>query len=475
MALLEVKTNYGVVRGVRANNPGYSIFKGVPYAAPPVGEKRFAPPQKPEAWEGVLDCSRWPNTCIQSEGSFGFYQKEFYPEPKQMDEDCLYLNIWTPAGNQDEKLPVFFWIHGGGYGGGYSYEMEFDGEAMCKRGCILVSIEYRCNCFGFFAHPELTARNGRSGNAGMEDQIAALQWTYENIAYFGGDPENITVHGQSAGAMSTRTLLTSPRCKGILNRVIVQSGGGINDWSNFRTMEQQEALGEQLLQEAGMSFEEIMTLPAKQVYERMNAAAGKLCPMGSDTLGFHPCVDGYNLTESAGASIEAGRMNTDSIMCGSVAGDFGLSAKLDQNDPDLVQKRRVAAFSSQVAWGEHHMEKGRAPIFSYFFERSLPGDQLGSFHSCELWYMFGSLHRAWRPWTGYDYELSDAMVSYWCNFARVGDPNGDGLPAWPAYTADTPLTMNFTNGGFGTKDLSEEPFAKQLQGAFRKPGYTGTL
>lgn len=475
MALLEVKTNYGVVRGVRANNPGYSIFKGVPYAAPPVGDKRFAPPQKLESWEGVLDCSRWQNTCMQAPGSFGFYAKEFYPEPKQMDENCLYLNIWTPANSADEKLPVFFWIHGGGYGGGYSYEMEFDGEAMCKRGCILVSIEYRCNCFGFFAHPELTARNGRSGNAGMEDQIAALQWTYENIAYFGGDPENITVHGQSAGAMSTRTLLASPRCKGILNRVIVQSGGGINDWSNFNTMEQQEAIGVQLLEEAGMRFDEIMSLPAKEVYARMNAAAGKLYPMGGDTLCFHPCVDGYSLTEGVGVSIEAGRVNTQSIMCGSVSGDFGLSAKLNKEDPDLKQKQRVAAFSSQVAWGEHQIEKGRAPIYSYFFERNLPGDNLGAFHSSELWYMFGSLHRAWRPWTGYDYELSDAMVSYWCNFARTGNPNAEGLPEWPAYTADTPLTMNFADGGYGTKNLLEEPFAKQLQGPFRTPGYAGKL
>ena len=133
------------------------------------------------------------------------------------------------------------------------------------------------------------------------------------------------------------------------------------------------------------------------------------------------------------------------------------------------------AFSSQVAWGEHHVELGRAPIYSYFFERNLPGDQLGAFHSSELWYMFGSLHRAWRPWTGYDYELSNAMVSYWCNFARTGDPNGEGLPAWPAYTADTPVTMDFADDGFETKDLSLEPFAKQFRGAFRKPGYAGEL
>lgn len=475
MALLEVKTNYGIVRGIRANNPGYSVFKGVPYAAPPTGEKRFAPPQQLASWDGVLDCSRWQNTCIQAQGSFGFYQKEFYPEPKQMDEDCLYLNIWTPAQSPDEKLPVFFWIHGGGYGGGYSYEMEFDGEAMCKQGCILVSIEYRCNSFGFFAHPELTKRNGRSGNVGMEDQIAALRWTYENIAFFGGNPENITVHGQSAGAMSTRTLLTSPLCSGMINRVIVQSGGGINDWSQFRSMKEQEQLGIQLLEKAGLSFTDVMTLPAQNVYEKLQTASSELFEFGSASLCFHPCIDGYALTESVGESIEAGRINTNSIMCGSVSGDSDLSAHLNKNDPALKQKQHAVACASQLAWGEKNIADNRKPIYSYFFERNLPGDTQGAFHSSELWYMFGSLHRCWRPWIGYDYELSDAMVQYWCSFARCGDPTTEGLPAWPAYTAQTPLTMDFTDQGFHTQDLSQAPYVKDFLPAYMHAGHVGAL
>lgn len=152
MALIQAKTNYGIVEGVRGNNQGVTVFKGIPYAAAPVGRLRFAPPQKPESWTGVRLCDRWPKTCVQFKTHGEFYAKEFYPVPKETDEDCLYLNIWTPAVSPEEKLPVLFWIHGGGFGSGFSYEQEFDGEAMCKRGCVQVTIEYRCNSFGFFAH-----------------------------------------------------------------------------------------------------------------------------------------------------------------------------------------------------------------------------------------------------------------------------------------------------------------------------------
>ncbi len=468
MAILQVQTNYGRVQGVRGNNPGFSVFKGIPYAAPPVGALRYAPPQPPEAWQGVRVCDRWNKACMQDPGSHGLYQKEFYPEPKQMDEDCLYLSIWTPAETGEERLPVFFWIHGGGYSGGYSYEMEFDGEAMCKRGCILVSIDYRCNSFGFFAHPELTKRNGCSGNQGMLDQVAALKWVHENIAAFGGDPDNITVHGQSAGAMSTKTLLTSPLCRGLMKHAIVQSGGGINDWSKFLTMQEQEQLGVRILELAGLTLDELMALPAQEAFTRLQEAA-RLVSGSPMALIFVPCVDGQALLESTGESIYAGRVNTDSIMCGSVAGDFRLNSAVEDADPDAAQKARVGAFASQQAWGAHNAANGRAPIYSYFFDRALPGDDNGSFHSCELWYMFGTMSRCWRPWTGYDYALSDAMVDYWCNFARTGDPNGGELPRWPAFTQAEPMTMCFSDGVFGAKALGEEPYAAEMLPAYIKP------
>ncbi|MCD8154355.1 MAG: carboxylesterase family protein [Clostridiales bacterium] len=470
MAVMEVKTKYGTVRGARGNNRGFTVFRGVPFGKPPVGDLRFAPPQEPEPWEGVLDCREFRTTCMQEKGSFGHYGKEFYPEPKNMDEDCLYLNVWTPAASPEEKLPVFMWIHGGAYLGGYSYEQEFDGEAMCKRGCIWVSIEYRCNAFGFFAHPELTEKNGRSGSAGMEDQLLALKWIYENIAAFGGDPENITVHGQSAGAMSTRTLLTSPRAKGMVHRVILQSGGGITGWSNFRSMAEQEQIGIRLLEAAKMTFEEAMTLPAQEVYQRLNEAMFAVVGGPDGDLGFHPCIDGYNLTEDPGQSIKEGRANCDSVICGTVAGDVDLTWHFPEDTKDLAQKRRAAAFGAQLGLGDWTAGAGRRPVYTYFFDRALPGDSLGSWHSCELWYVFGTLSRCWRPWTGYDYELSDAMVDYWCNFAKTGDPNGDSVPVWSAYTLEKPETMCFGDEGFGMKNLNREPYGEEYRKRFQEWG-----
>ncbi|MCD8012050.1 MAG: carboxylesterase family protein [Lachnospiraceae bacterium] len=470
MALMEVKTDCGLVRGARGNNRGFTVFRGIPYGKPPVGALRFAPPQKREPWEGVLDCTRFEKTCMQTPESFGLYVKEFYPEPKNMGEDCLYLNIWTPADSSGQDLPVLLWIHGGAYLGGYSYEQEFDGEAMCKRGCILVSIEYRCNAFGFFGHPELTKRNGRCGSAGMEDQILALQWVHENIAAFGGSPENITVFGQSAGAMSTRTLLTSPRCRGLIRHAIIQSGGGINDWSEYRTMEAQEQLGIRLLEQADMTFEEVMTLPEQEVYERLDAAMSAVMGGPCGDLGFHPCIDGYNLVEYAGQSIKEGRMNCDSILCGGVAGDVDIICQFEEDEPDQGQKKRVAAYSAANALGDWMAKSGRRRIYTYYFDHALPGDGLGSWHSCELWYMFGTMARCWRPWKGYDYVLSDATVDYWCNFAKSGDPNGPGLPDWSAYTCEKPETMCFSDAGFGMKNLNLEPYAEEFKKYFQQWG-----
>jgi len=449
MALIRAKTIYGVVEGVRGNNQGYTIFKGIPFAAPPVGALRFAPPQPPAPWEGVRLCDKWPKTCMQMQGSFGLFTKEFYPAPKEMDEDCLYLNIWTPAAEPGEKLPVLFWIHGGGFGGGFSYEQKFDGEAACKRGCVQVTIQYRCNGFGFFAHPKIKEKYGHTGNQGILDQIAALRWVRENIAAFGGDPDNITVHGQSAGAMSVRILLTSPLCRGLMKRVIIQSGGCLNEWHSFDTEAGQASFGEELLEKAGMTFDEIMALPAEEVYARLTAATHRDGP----SMVFLPCVDGYVLEKMPGAALGAGETNAESIMTGFVEGDARLQAMSGQ----ISGTERAACFGSVIALGRQRNRTGRAPIYGYYFDRHLPGDDNGAWHSSEMWYMFGTLHRCWRPWTAYDYELSDVMADYWCAFARTGDPNTAGREVWPAYTAETPAVMHFGDGGYGADDMALTP------------------
>lgn len=451
MALIQAKTNYGIVEGVRGNNQGVTVFKGIPYAAAPVGRLRFAPPQKPESWTGVRLCDRWPKTCVQFKTHGEFYAKEFYPVPKETDEDCLYLNIWTPAVSPEEKLPVLFWIHGGGFGSGFSYEQEFDGEAMCKRGCVQVTIEYRCNSFGFFAHQRIKEAFGHTGNQGLLDQIAALRWVHENIAAFGGDPKNITVHGQSAGAMSTRMHLTSPLCRGMVNRVIIQSGGGLNEWSTMRTEEEQMTYGVELLHLAKMTFDEVVTRPAEEVYTLLDQAA-RAAGGGLGRMGFHPCIDHYALLAHPGALIGAGDVNTDSILCGMVAGDAGIQTGCTRG---ISAEDRAIAFGSVVALGRHMNRNNRKPIYGYYFDHNLPGDDKGAWHSCELWYMFGTLGRCWRPWTGYDYVLSDAMVDYWCSFARCGDPNTEGRPRWPAYTEGTPVIMHFGDDGYAAENMAQ--------------------
>ena len=230
MPLTQVTVENGRLQGVPGNVPAYTVFKGVPYAKPPVGPLRWKAPQPAEDWTGIRLADRF--SCIAYQGAHTPefpYTKEFYPVEEPMSEDCLYLNVWTPAQSADERLPVLFWVHGGAYTGGYGFEMEFDGEGFCKRGCILVTINYRLGVLGFLAHPELSAESERgvSGNYGTLDQICALHWVRRNIAAFGGDPDNITVFGQSAGAKSVLTLITSPLSRGDIAKAIPMSGGGI--------------------------------------------------------------------------------------------------------------------------------------------------------------------------------------------------------------------------------------------------------
>lgn len=454
MALKKAATKYGLVSGVQGNNPSFTVFKGIPYARPPVGEYRFRAPVDPEPWEGELVCDRFAPAVIQELGSFGIYQKEFYPEPKVISEDSLYLNVWTPAGSENEKLPVMMWIHGGGYGGGYSYEMEFDGEAMCKRGCILVSIAYRCGTLGFFAHPKLSERCPMkvSGNYGMLDQIQALKWTRENIGAFGGDPDNITIFGQSAGGMSVQSLLASHLCRGMFKRAIVQSAGGLNDLDRTRTMAEKEQLGEKVLAELGWTFEELFTRPAVEVSEKIFEAARRI---SGTILPMQPCVDGYALNDSPGKCIAKGDIPEGvSIMTGSVSGDGGLFARgIPMDDPNREELVHIASYSAPAAWAKAYALTGRDPIYTYYFSRNLPGDNNGAFHSAELWYVFGTLFRCWRPFKGYDFELSNMMADYWTNFAKTGNPNGEGLPAWPVYTSANPLTMCFADDGIEARNI----------------------
>ena len=420
----------GQIEGV-VDAEGVAVYKGIPYAAPPVGDLRWKQPQPVQPWQGVRKCDKFGAASLQGgqeEGSF--YWKEFYQDGNpEMSEDCLYLNVWTPAVGKDSRLPVMFWIHGGAFQNGFGHEIEFDGDAFAKKGVVLVTINYRLGMCGFLAHPLLTAENGGkgSGNYGLFDQLAALKWVKKNIAAFGGDPDNITVFGQSAGAGSVQSLISSPLTKGYIQRAIIQSGGGLGGIISTKSLADVAATGKAMWDASGMTtLEQMRACPADRFQEiMMNYMKQQKTFNG---MPYSPCVDGELLTASVYEAAISGQELDIPYMIGYTSGDLG---------PDRMKK-------SAVDWSLLLEKQGRKPAYVYCFSRDLPGEDLkapngspimpGAFHSSELWYVFGTLDKCWRPMEKGDYELSERMVSYWTNFAKTGNPNGEGLPEWKPCT-----------------------------------------
>lgn len=419
------KVKEGILEGVLSEDQKCVIFRGVPYAEPPVGALRWKRPQPKKPWNGVRKAKEFSAKAPQADlTKEGFYAKEFYTDEKiRRSEDCLYLNIWTAA-QKAEKLPVLFWIHGGAFLHGCGAEKEFDGEAFAKQGVILVSINYRVGALGFFAHPALNAENaeGVSGNYGIFDQIAALQWCRENIAAFGGDPENITIAGQSAGCMSVQTLISTPLTGNMIHRAILQSGGGLKGLDRDYSMESCLKVSALLMEALHVNtIEEMRAIPAEKIAEVQYT-------IRSDSgLSWRPVIDGYLLNDSTDALAQSGKAKDIAYMIGSTGDDIGAQEQ-------LLEK-------SAVRWAQNQLALNRTPAYVYFFNRKLPGDDAGAFHSAELWYEFHTLRRAWRPWEACDYALEEAVSAYWANFAKCGDPNGNGLPVWSPYTQENPTRM----------------------------------
>ena len=414
-----IEVSGGQITGVSSEDGNTIIYKGVPYAAAPVGDLRWKAPQPVESWEGVKACDEFSKICPQSTTAYGDFQKEFYSDPyPEMSEDCLYLNVWTPAKSQDEKLPVMVYIHGGGNGSGWGYEKEFDGEAIAANGCILVTINYRLGVFGFLAHEDLAAEaDGCSGNYGLMDQIAALQWVKDNIAAFGGDADNVTMFGQSAGAMDVTVLACSQKVDGLVKHAILQSGGFLNVMPTM-PLADAETMGDALTTDLGKSIAELREMSDMDLYNAATEAGGSYYGL---------CVDGYVIDRAQNEILESGDILDIDYMIGSNQDEFG------------------GMFASGVSLlGDTQIANGRKPAYCYLFTHFMPGIDdpestcYGAFHTAECWYIFKTLDRCWRQplFTDADYKLADMMCDYWTNFAKTGDPNGDTVPEWAPYTED---------------------------------------
>lgn len=429
MALLRAMTEGGQVEGLPAANQKFTVFRGVPFAAPPVGELRWKDPQPVQPWEGVRPCYKFAPVAMQepipSEGG-GIVATDFYVGDHQYSEDCLYLNIWTPAKSRDEKLPVAVYIHGGGHQTGYSYLNCYDGEGFCRRGVIMVSIPYRLNVFGYLAHPELAQESsGTCGNYGVKDQVAALAWVKRNISNFGGDPECITVFGQSGGASSVANLCALPTTRGLFQRAIMQSGGGIRKVYSYwaASLEHAYIAGEAFLKFLGVKhISEARELSAQRILEanaqfKMNKISEQDTPslMGG-YMRFSPTDDGVLFPESVTKMYLEGKYPELDYMLGSTAGEL----------------RETTV--NNLAFAEKNSQLGRKPCFLYYFTYVPPGAECAH-HSVEHHYVFQTLMRSVRPYTGWDYDLSNELADYWANFMKTGNPNQPGQAKWKPYVA----------------------------------------
>ena len=469
------KTEAGMVRGIPAADPRITSFKGIPFAAPPTGRLRWRAPQPPVPWEGIRDCIEFGPIAMQDTPGLDpndIYTKEWHVDSSvPMSEDCLQLNIWTPMKTGEERLPVMVWIFGGGLQVGYPSEMEFDGERFARRGVVFVSLNYRLNVFGFLAHPELTAENPDSpcANWGLLDQKAGIDWVRRNIANFGGDPNNITIFGQSAGGGSVQTHLASPMAERAFQKAIIHSGGGM--FVSGPDLEGSKMRNAKPLAEAekmGLAFFDF--LGVKTLDEAREIDALTLLRKNQEFRGFWGFViDGKYVPASYTEMFLKGRQHKIPVIIGNTSDEF----KMEPEDNTIESLRELGRreFGEDAVEGfveacikqaggdigrlkdsvklnifeigahmfcQNAVENGFRDIYYYSFEPSIPGDDAGVFHSVDLWFAFETLAKCWRPFTGKHYDLARRMCTYWTNFAKYGDPNGmdsDGtpLPQWLPY------------------------------------------
>jgi para-nitrobenzyl esterase len=459
-----VKTDKGDVEGFSSKDGKVRIFEGIPFAAPPVGDLRWREPQPAANWNGVKQANEFGPRCMQAH----IYSDMIFRD-KGPSEDCLYLNVWTPTSPPGARLPVMVWIYGGGFAAGASSEPRQDGENLARKGVVVVSMNYRLTIFGFFAVPELAkeSEHHAAGNYGLLDQTAALRWVQTNIAAFGGDPNNVTIFGESAGSFSVSAQMASPVSKDLMQKAIGESGaffGGTlaaksaTDAGSDDAAFARKAFGTD-------SLKELRALPASKL---LDAAMHE-----RSQVRFAPDIDGYFLPEPVPEIYKAGKQAHIPLLAGwnedegsyhmifgkqqpslqgleayarehfgDRAGEFlkAYSAHNDEEAKRVAQDYAGDMFIGYGTWSwiQAQLATGQSPVYRYKFEDAPPapeenGESRGAYHSSEIVFVFETLNSEDFPWRPQDHKLSDEISSYWTNFAKTGNPNADSLPRWPAY------------------------------------------
>ncbi|QMW04336.1 carboxylesterase/lipase family protein [Spirosoma foliorum] len=487
-----IKTANGQIEGTVNTAGDVRIFKGVPFGAPPVGNLRWKAPQPVANWTGVKKCQAFGPSPMQSKPApFMYWSTEFLIPAEPISEDCLYLNVWTAAKSATEKRPVIVFIPGGGFRSGGGACPIYDGEAMAKKGVVFVNINYRLGVFGFLAHPELSQESGHkaSGNYALMDMIAALRWVQKNIAALGGDPQNVTVAGQSAGAFAVNFLTASPLAKGLFQKAIAESGGSFVD-SPIRpklTLQGAEQQGVTFAKSLGAGS--LAELRAKSADDILKATGGLSAPITDGYVVPESVMDIYKHGQQSDVPIIVGWNEDDRVSgppakaevfreqvkkrFGDKADDY-LKVYPAQTEDEAGQSQKASsrdeAFGIQdYTWARMQNKSGKAPVYVYNFNRKLPAGtpetQFGAFHSGEIVYAYNNLHTLHRPWEPVDQQLAESMSSYWVNFAKTGNPNGKNLPNWPAYksTAENVLILD--------KTIQSRPLPTKPQLAFWEQYY----
>jgi para-nitrobenzyl esterase len=485
-AYAQVKS--GWLQGERLAS-GVKVFRGIPFAAPPIGKLRWQPPVPPAEWRGVRKAMHFGSEAVQED--------DLDCEDLQ-SEDCLYLNVWTPAETYQDKLPVFVWIHGGSLQIGAGSHFLYNSAVLAEKGIIVVTINYRLGIFGFFAHPELTEESGHSsGNYGLMDQLMAIRWVRENIAGFGGDPERITIGGQSAGALSVSALVASPLAKGLFSRATIQSGPPFGLSEFYLRIKEAEAEGRNFMTVSDIkNLAGLRAIPAWELFKK------------SHEYKFTPriIIDGWLLPDYPGNVIRAGKHNQVALLLGSTSHEFsdGYSPEHGMAAEEYQKKVRdqfgtnankllelypagdpVGTALSSIRLGADNMFAGTRlvarmarehgnDVYLYFFTRVLPkvhGDFYGANHSVELPFLFHLADKGavfpWdnRKWEELDYQYSEIVMSFWSNFIKDGDPNAENLPKWPKYSRSEDKLMEFGDRIFETAAAYPEKLAV-LEGLF---------